>query len=299
MWLRDLSSALSKDPDVVLVYLHVWVAFFAILYRKVFFLHYRTVAVISNLAVYHQKGDSIPFRWLIDRLTFILTLKCANGIIYHPNEELSAFVRRNSHCSLALPAVLIDTDSIKAKPDSGENLRSKLGLSGKKVVGIVGPFHRFNRFAIDYVHRNLSKFSGNIVFLFVGSYDRRDIVNDSRIYFLGHVSDISEALSACDCVLMPRPMKSGGIPGKMLYAMSVGLPVVTDNPEWVRVINFQNAVVTTMDELINTINILCQNEELKRTVGAGAREFVVRNYSFRAALPALKLFFDELQSSDS
>ena len=173
----------------------------------------------------------------------------------------------------------MDRKTILTEQKAEASLIRKPGLEGKVLVGVIGPFNSGNRPSIKYVFDRLNRFSDNIAFVFVGDVNSTDIIQNERAVFVGHADNLLGFLRNLDCVLIPRFFKTGSVMGKMVYAMAAGLPVVTNNPENMEVINGLQAVIGQMEELPNLLNELVANQEKMRLIGRNAKLYVLKNHS--------------------
>jgi len=128
----------------------------------------------------------------------------------------------------------VDTDKFRFNEEVRNNIRRKLDVEGKKVIGHVGRFNpqKNHEFLID-VFNEIYKKDKDIVLLLVGDgYLKEKIeekVNklglDKSVKFLGVREDISELMQAMDLFLFPSQFE--GLAVVMVEAQAAGLKVIT------------------------------------------------------------------------
>src|SRR5699024_10054772 len=116
-------------------------------------------------------------------------------------------------------------------------IREKMGLQNKLIVGHIGRFHpqKNHGFLIDVIS-SLSEKDDNLSLLLIGEGElEEDIKNKvekldlkQNVQFLGCRSDVSDLLQAIDVIIFPSYYE--GLPGAILEAQAAGLPcVISDN----------------------------------------------------------------------
>ena len=128
----------------------------------------------------------------------------------------------------------VDTEKFRFNEEVRNNIRRKLDIEGKKVIGHVGRFNpqKNHEFLID-VFNEIYKKDKDIVLLLVGDgYLKEKIeekVNklglDKSVEFLGVREDIPELMQAMDLFLFPSQFE--GLAVVMVEAQAAGLKVIT------------------------------------------------------------------------
>lgn len=130
----------------------------------------------------------------------------------------------------------VNTRRFAFDPDSREKIRRKYGISGDTVViGHVGTFNeQKNQSYLPDVLKELEK--ENYRLMLIGDGDLRGMVEQKtaelglgeKVIFTGVISDVSEYLSACDCIAMPSLYE--GLPLTLIEQQANGLHcVVSEN----------------------------------------------------------------------
>lgn len=127
----------------------------------------------------------------------------------------------------------IDSEKFKYNSESRTQIRHKLGLENKYVIGHVGRFgaQKNHTFLIDVFNEILSREKNSILVL-VGDGPLRFAMEDKakklqindKVLFLGLRSDIPELLQAFDVFLFPSLFE--GLPVSIIEAQAAGLPCI-------------------------------------------------------------------------
>lgn len=120
----------------------------------------------------------------------------------------------------------------------------------------------------------------------------------NRIVFNGATASLWEAMAGADAFAMVSRYE--GFPNALLEAMGIGLPcVVFDCPSGPREItrNGEDALLVPLDDhnaLVAALGKLMGSEDLRRTLGAQARESVRSRFSLSEVVHKWDRLFDEL-----
>ena len=134
-------------------------------------------------------------------------------------------------------AVIIKNGIITKKYIFSESIRSRvrheLGVTREYLPGTVGRFnYPKNPFYLLDIINSLMKADRNIKFLWIGSGDLKEAVEDKaksygiydRIIFLGNTDRVNEYYQAMDCFVLPSRFE--GLPLVLAEAQAAGLPIV-------------------------------------------------------------------------
>lgn len=162
------------------------------------------------------------------------------------------------------------------------------GISSSKLqcafIGRVTKIKRPDRF-LDAV-REVKARGIEIEFLMAGDGELLDMcrervdLEDLPVTILGWQSEIEKVLSASDIVILTSDNE--GTPLSLIQAGMAGLPVVTTNvgsvPEIV--LDGKTGIITGLDvhELVDAIEKLANNNELRDQLGSAAQEFTNANF---------------------
>ncbi|MHA1572807.1 MAG: glycosyltransferase, partial [Alphaproteobacteria bacterium] len=120
---------------------------------------------------------------------------------------------------------------------------------------------------------------------------------DSRTRFMGARKDVAGCLRAMDIFVLPSYRE--GLPLSLLEAMATRLPViatrVADNEKIVT--HGVDGILVgpgSADELAGALGNLVADTELRRRLGARARERIARNFSMQAYIHAHERIYMEL-----
>jgi hypothetical protein len=109
------------------------------------------------------------------------------------------YVRYNDNCVL-IP-VFIDLQKYKLDAKKRKTFREQYGLTGYKVIGLIGPFDtEWNKYSLKFLLTNLRAFDERIKFMIIGKCDV--IKKHERLIFSGYVKDYPGILSALDSVFI-------------------------------------------------------------------------------------------------
>jgi glycosyltransferase involved in cell wall biosynthesis len=124
----------------------------------------------------------------------------------------------------------------------------------------------------------------------------------ANVDFLGFVADIHGFLSACDLLAFPTQPEFGeGFGLAALEAMAAGCPVVaTDVASLPQVVGSDREAgvlvdPANVDELADSLVALADDADLRRRMGAGARERAISRFSLDAMVERTLAVYDELQ----
>ena len=145
----------------------------------------------------------------------------------------------------------IDLENFVFNQDTRINVRNKLQITDKIVIGHIGNFieAKNHRFLIDIFYK-VHKLNPDTILLLIGDGPLQKYIKDliaslgltDAVIFMGRRSDISELLQAMDIFVFPSLFEGVGI--VLIEAQAVGLPcVVSDTiPEEARITSLITAL---------------------------------------------------------
>jgi glycosyltransferase involved in cell wall biosynthesis len=216
--------------------------------------------------------------------------------LFTVTQELRAYHARQAWLPAGRFGVLpngVDTSRFAPRPDERAELRRRLGVgSASLVLGAAG------RMVSIKDHATLLRASEVLVdrgipvqVLLAGSGPELNMHQEfvarsqrlsGRVIFLGSVAEMEDVLNAMDVFVLPS--LSEGMSNTLLEAMASGLPVVAahvgGNPELVEPgqsgLLFAPGVVA---DLVDQLDKLSRDVELRRALGNAARRRVIRDFS--------------------
>lgn len=180
-------------------------------------------------------------------------------------------------------------------PHRREQARSRLGLeSDDQMIVNVGrqdypKGHKYLLEAMAELHQKRSK-----LLLFVAgrkgqmSSDlmrlKKRLHLNGQVHFLGHREDIPEILAAADLFVFPSLFE--GLPGAVIEAMALGLPIVASNIDPVREVVEENGNAILVEpasssELANAVATLLDDRDKAITYGQRSREIFETRFTLQ------------------
>ena len=137
-----------------------------------------------------------------------------------------------------------------------------------------------------------------VSFAIVGANPVREILalnGENGVTVTGRVEDVRPWLANAKLVVAPLQV-ARGVQNKVLEAMAMAKPVVASEEAMTGIAAPSSAAVTESDprEMADQILALLSDPENRDSIGGAARAFVLRNFSWQAALATLDATLDEL-----
>jgi len=207
-----------------------------------------------------------------------------------------------------------DTSRLDPVLFNAKELKSKYGLSGKKIISFIGS-RRDHKGIDDLIEAIKQVENKDLVFMLVGVETKKDPavvlaeqqlgINRAAIFGEELFSKIGEFLAISDVVVVPqadRPAAKGQFPAKIFDAMAMAKPIIStavnDVPE---VVGDCGIVVTPGDvgAIAENIKDLLKHEEKALNLGLRAREKCIREYSYKVITPKLISIFKKFDNIDN
>jgi glycosyltransferase involved in cell wall biosynthesis len=120
-----------------------------------------------------------------------------------------------------------------------------------------------------------------------------------RVHFLGHREDVPEILAAADLFVFPSFYE--GLPGAVIEAMALGLPIVASDIEPVRetVEEGRNAILVkpaSPVELASAIRRILEDRQTALAYGARSREIFEEKFTLKQSMVRLMEFYHQVMS---
>jgi glycosyltransferase involved in cell wall biosynthesis len=208
-----------------------------------------------------------------------------------------------------VPGVGVDTESfVPADLNTRQRSRERLGVAGAGlVVGWVGEFsHRKRPGDVLEVARRLAVSWPDVRFLMAGEGPLEGETRqqtaarglNQTVLFPEWQADMPSFLGGCDAVVSTAIQE--GLPRNVLEAMACGLPVVAWDIRGCRdlVVDGVTGFLVPfgdLDGMCTRLEQLAHDEAMRRNMGAGARERVIREFSEDRVIEEMRrIYADEL-----
>lgn len=192
----------------------------------------------------------------------------------------------------------INVKAINAYVFDNVDTKKKIDFKDKKGIMFVGGFnHRPNVDAVLWFIKEIYpkiKKEENIPFYIVGSNAPADILSLSSIpgvIVKGYVSDEELNNLYEDCKLVVVPLRYGaGIKGKVIEAMSKGIPLITTTTgaEGIEELEKFVPVTDNPNEFASELLKLYKNDEQLKAISLKEREYIDENFGTEAAWNIIK-----------
>jgi glycosyltransferase involved in cell wall biosynthesis len=263
-----------------------------------FSLHVPVVFHIHNAYPIITREDTSLINYGIDHAMTKTAAIISRHIITASNQIKDELIKEGiNHNKITVISNAVDLD--KFSPNiSGEAVRKKYGLSGKRVLLSVGRISPYKGLAetIKAVSM-LDKRFCDVVFLIVGpkfgeAYYRNllNLVNElnlkERVIFTGNIShsDLSQFYAATDIFLFPT--RGEGNPLVLLEAMASGLPIISSNiPSILEILSQKEGLLINTrysQNIAEAIVKLLDAPEIRLKLGENARKKAEKEFCWEA-----------------
>ncbi len=243
-----------------------------------------------------RNWDPVDQLWLLKKFEQ-LNLKAADSVF------VVSEVERDNLIATGVDAEKITVnpngvDAAEFRPDcGGAEIRRALKVEDKIVTGFVGTFGPWHGATVLAEAATLVR-DERCHFLFVGNGDERPVCESiieavsSRATFTGRVphSEVAAYLDACDILASPHaPSKDGseffGSPTKLFEYMAMARPIVASRLGQIADVieDGENGLLVeprNAGELARAIERLAADEQLRRRLGAAARQTVIERHTW-------------------
>jgi glycosyltransferase involved in cell wall biosynthesis len=195
-----------------------------------------------------------------------------------------------------------DDDVVRPKASGDSDLRIRLGLTDKFVIGYSGNLGRAHEFETVIAAAESLRSDGRIAFLFIGGGAKMEELKASvamrhltNFHFLPYQprGELEDSLAAADVHLISLVPSLEGliVPSKFYGILAAGRPVVfigDEDGELARIItNAQCGRVVAVghsDDLVRAVDELLSEPKLLRIMGTAARELLCSRFSAQHAI---------------
>jgi len=136
----------------------------------------------------------------------------------------------------------------------------------------------------------------------IGSFDHRavEMVGElENIELMGFVNDLTDAVSSCKVALMPVTFGTG-VKTKILDALSMGIPVVTNatGAEGLAIINEKHALIQESgSDLAESVIRIIEDSIISKRLAEEGRNYVLENHSFNFLMRRYNRIVDSVLSN--
>lgn len=186
--------------------------------------------------------------------------------------------------------------------------RKKLGFKEEEfIMGMISRLDPIkNQEAIIYALPNLLEERKDVKFVIVGDHPshtyKKRLINliverklEEKVLFLGHRGDVEEILPSFDVFV--HPSRTDGLPGAVLEAMCVGLPIVASNVGGTKDLLTGCGIMVPPDDiqaLTEALKKLMENPKLRQEYGKKARLKAQKEFSLEIMLDRYEKLFKTL-----
>jgi len=220
-----------------------------------------------------------------------------------------ALIERDGLDASRVAAFPIGLDLEQFRPEAPQrDLRQELGLPpGHRLVGMISYLRAYkgHEFFVEAAARVLPRVK-DVTFLIVGEGPEEQTIRSQiaahgltrQVLMLGFREDLLEVFRSLDLFVIPS-VEGDTIPQVLVQALAVGLPVVSTTvgsiPDVVKD-GETGFVVPPRDSnaLARRIELLLEDERLRRTLGLNGRQLVEESYSLDAMLSKLEAVYQDV-----
>ena len=245
-----------------------------------------------------RQWDPVGLKWLLKQVEH-LNLRAADRIFV-----VSKVERQNLIAAGVDPAKII-VNANGVDPDmfrphcGGDEIRRKLGIGDRIVVGFVGTFGPWHGAPVLATAAGLLRPDSNCHFLFIGAGEQlpqtEAIIESAKAYatFTGNIphTEMPAYLDACDILVSPHvPLADGseffGSPTKLFEYLAMEKAIVASNLGQVGEVikEGENGLLVEPGDptaLAAAIQKLSTDPELRSRLGAAARVTAIEHYTWR------------------
>ncbi len=206
-------------------------------------------------------------------------------------EDMIRFNRIKPERIASIPTGIDESIFDPDKFDKEKN-REFFGIKKDQIaIGILAVLRGFKRHDLFLeMAKEISKKYPQTVFLIAGDGPRRDSIKkmvkemglEERVKMLGHVNEPAKFLSALDIFTLTSDSNEG-VPQSVMQALMMKLPVIATDVGSTKDLwhndNFMLIEPKNIKSLVQNVEKLIQNPQLRENYGENARNFVVKNFS--------------------
>lgn len=191
----------------------------------------------------------------------------------------------------------IDTEEYKFSESKRSEMKKRLGLDGKTVIGHIGQMYyvKNHTFLIDVFNEFQKKNENSVLLLISDGPDREKLQNKAvslgiadKVLFLGFRNDIPDLLQVMDCFVFPSIHE--GFPLTLVEAQAAKLPCVVSDS------------ITSQVKLSNALSFVSLNEdekhwcsEIERLISLNRNDIdnkqVIKNFDIANTAKALEKIY--------
>jgi len=207
-------------------------------------------------------------------------------------------------------AIPIGADSDFFYPDKKDvNLLEKFGIHPEeKIILFVGGLDKAHYFkGLEYLLSATEKIKNNFKIIIAGSGDLKEEYQKmaeslgikNKIIFTGSPSreDLPKFYNLADVFVLPSIDKSEAFGIVLLEAMACGKPIVASELFGVRTLVTDNGFLAepkNSENLAEKINLILENDDLRKKMGVNSRKNIEEKYSYKKVGEILVRFYEDL-----
>ena len=295
--LRDIKKVVDNiKPDILHTFMHK-----PNIYANII-CYPNTINTVTGLGSFfiHNDVKSRIVRFLLENF-YKITAKNATKMIFQNSDDLSLFVEKKivpKEKAVLIKSSGIDTNAFIPIPKD-KNLLQELRLDSKPIVLMAARVIRDKGVEEFIQAASILKEKAN--FLYIGDIDRGNknayIPNWKNVKYLGFQKDIKRFLSICDIFVLPSFRE--GVPRTLLEAAAMAKPIVTTNAPGCKEVvedGLTGFLVPIKDSktLAKKLDILIENENLRKKFGKKAREKVQREFDIKVVVDKYMYLYNQV-----
>lgn len=175
----------------------------------------------------------------------------------------------------------VDTNKFNFTSDKiKDELKSKYGYDGKKIVFFSGSVHIPNIEAVERIEKLAADFEDDVIFLIIGKAGD-GFKSTKNFICTGFVDEMMDYIKMADIAI--NPLVSGsGTNLKMLEYFAAGVPTVTTptGARGIDILNMKHAIICEIDDFKDGILTLLADEKKAQNITSNARKLVEDTYDW-------------------
>jgi len=189
----------------------------------------------------------------------------------------------------------VDTNKFNFTSDKiKDELKSKYGYDGKKIVFFSGSVHTPNIEAVEKIEKLAADFEDGVIFLVIGKAGD-GFKSTKNFICTGFVDEMMDYIKMADIAINPL-ISGSGTNLKMLEYFAAGVPTVTTptGARGIDILNMKHAIICEIDDFKDGILTLIADEKLSHKITSNARKLVEDTYDWNVIAKIAFGVYDEI-----